>query len=179
MASPLSLFSPNPDLFDPLGAIAGAVLTVFVLVRRQKLPILDTLDALTAFFAVLSVGIALMHLAAGTAFGQPTGLPWGMELWGARRHPSQIYESLAAMVILMAIWLSKYQFRSGILFLIFSALTAGARLFLEAFRGDSVLVAGGLRQAQFSAWIILAACFIMIEVLQSRKHTGETSSRED
>ena len=30
----------------------------------------------------------------------------------------------------------------------FTALTAGARLFLEAFRGDSTLVLGGLRLAQ-------------------------------
>ena len=154
--SPLSLFSINVDLFDPLGAMVVALLVGFIYGYRQKLPLWGTLDALTPFFAILAVGLSLSHLAAGTAFGSPTALPWSIDLWNARRHPSQIYELIAALVIFAVLWLQNSESRPGILFLTFTALTAGSRLFLEAFRGDSTLVFGGLRLAQVVAWVILA-----------------------
>ncbi len=67
-----------------------------------------------------------------------------------------MYEILGAAVILgLVIRLgTKPQF-PGLLFLAFAALTAAARLFLEAFRGDSVIVFGGLRQAQLVALGVL------------------------
>ncbi len=96
--SPLSLFSINIDLFDPPGALVVALLVGFIYGYRQKLPLWGTLDALTPFFATLAVGLPLSHLAAGTAFGQPTDVPWGMDLWNAMRHPSQMYELLASLL---------------------------------------------------------------------------------
>jgi len=48
-------------------------------------------------------------------------------------------------------------FDNGQRFLTFLTLSAGARLFLEAYRGDSVLW-GGFRSAQVIAWLILAIC---------------------
>ena len=77
--SPLSLFSINIDLFDPIGALVIAVLVGFIYGQRQKLPFWGTLDSLTPFFATLAIGLSLSHLAAGTAFGSPTTLPWGIE----------------------------------------------------------------------------------------------------
>jgi prolipoprotein diacylglyceryltransferase len=46
---------------------------------------------------------------------------------------------------------------AGYRFLYFVALIAGARLFLEAFRGDSVLIGPGIRSVQVAAWAVLAA----------------------
>ena len=86
--SPLSIFSLNPDLFDPFGALAVALLVGLVYGRRQRLSLWPALDALTPLFAAIAVGLSLSHLAAGTAFGSPTGLAWGLALWGATRHPS-------------------------------------------------------------------------------------------
>jgi phosphatidylglycerol:prolipoprotein diacylglycerol transferase len=154
--SPLSLFSLNLDLFDPLAALAVAFVVGLVYGSRQKLPLWSTLDALTPLFAAIAIGLSLSHLAAGTAFGSPTDLPWGIDLWNATRHPSQIYELIASLLIFGWIWLRKADSRPGILFLTFAALTAGGHLFLEAFRGDSTLIFGGLRLAQVIAWIVLA-----------------------
>ncbi len=155
--SPLSIFSPNPDLFDPTGGLVVAVLVGLVYGQRQKLQLWATLDALTPIFAMLAVGLHLAHLAAGTAFGSPTTVPWGVDLWNATRHPTQIYELLASLLIFGLIWFRKADSSSGLLFLTFTALTAGARLFLEAFRGDSTLVLGGYRLVQVIAWMALAA----------------------
>lgn len=155
--SPLSIFSPNPDLFDPTGGLVVSILVGFIYGQRQKLQLWGTLDAMTPIFTVLAIGLSLAHLAAGTAFGSPTALPWGIDLWNATRHPSQIYELLASLLIFGLIWFPRLDSPPGILFLNFTALTAGSRLFLEAFRGDSTLVFGGYRLAQVIAWIALAA----------------------
>ena len=69
--------------------------------------------------------------------------------------PSQVYETLLAVLILGLVWTDEKERPPGVVFLRFAALTTGARLFLEAFRGDSVLVFGGLRLAQLAAWGVL------------------------
>ena len=167
--SPLSIFSPNPDLFDPTGGLVVAILVGFVYGQRQRLQLWGTLDALTPIFAMLAIGISLANLAAGTAFGSPTTLPWGIDLWNATRHPSQIYELIASLFIFGWIWFRKSDSSGGILFLNFVALTAGARLFLEAFRGDSTLALGDFRLAQIVAWIILLAVIIASESIHRRE----------
>lgn len=159
LASPLSLVSLNAGLLDPFSGFAAALLAALVYGARQKLPFWHTLDALTPFFAVFLIGTHLANAASGAGFGAETSLPWGIELWGAKRHPTQFYELGGAIAILL--WLGrlskKNDLPAGELFLTFIALTAGARLFFEAFRGDSTLILGGIRAAQGVAWLILAA----------------------
>jgi phosphatidylglycerol---prolipoprotein diacylglyceryl transferase len=161
--SPSSIFSINPDLFDILGALVAAILASMVLGQRNQLSFWPTLDALTPFFAILTIGLGLTHLAAGTAFGLPTKLPWSMELWNAERHPSQIYETLAAALIFCLLWFKRHDSRPGLLFLMYSALTAGSIVFLSAFRGDLTLVFNGIKQEQLFALAFLAASFVLFE----------------
>jgi phosphatidylglycerol:prolipoprotein diacylglycerol transferase len=169
--SPLSIFSPNPDLFDPASGFITMILVGLIYGQRQKLPLWGTLDALTPLFATLAIGLHLSHLAAGTAFGSPTTLPWGIDLWNATRHPTQIYELIAALIIFGLLWFRKPHLPAGIIFLNFIALTAGARLFLEAFHGDSTLVFGGLRLAQVISWVVLIVAFFTTELLQRKDAT--------
>jgi len=63
------------------------------------LPLWPALDALTPGLAAVMIAIGLAHIASGDAFGSPADLPWAIQLWGARRHPTQIYETLAAALI--------------------------------------------------------------------------------
>jgi phosphatidylglycerol---prolipoprotein diacylglyceryl transferase len=163
--SPLSLFSLNPGLFDPFtGSVAGLI-GLLVYGQRAKLRFWNTLDTLTPLLAVMAIGFAVGHIASGEAFGAETSLPWGINLWGATRHPTQFYELMAAVLTLgmIGIWSKNPNAPAGTLFLAFVALTAGSRLFLEAFRGDSVVVIGGLRSAQIVAWLVLAAAFIGLD----------------
>ncbi|MEP7137697.1 MAG: prolipoprotein diacylglyceryl transferase family protein [Chloroflexota bacterium] len=166
--TPLSILSPNPDLFDPIAGLITMFLVGLIYGQRQKLPLWGTLDALTPLFAALAVGLHLSHLAAGTAFGSPTTLPWGIDLWNATRHPTQIYELIASLIIFSFLWFRKTDSPPGILFLNFTALTAGTRLFLEAFRGDSILVFGQFRLAQIVAWVVLAVVMCVSESIRKR-----------
>jgi phosphatidylglycerol:prolipoprotein diacylglycerol transferase len=170
--SPLSLFSLNLDLFDPFAALIAALLVGFIYGLRQKLSFWPVLDALTPLFSALAIGLALSHLAAGTAFGSLTKLPWGIELWNATRHPTQIYELIASLLVFGAIWFRQADLRPGTIFLTFTALTAASRLFLETFRGDSTLIFGGLRLAQILAWIVLASAFLAGELLRREKRSA-------
>jgi len=167
-ASPLDIFSVNPSLFDLASGLAAGLIVALVYGQRKGLAFRPTLDALTPFFATVMVGLGLSHLADGSAFGMETSLPWGIELHGAVRHPSQVYEIAAALFILNLIGLRKPFPAAGAQFLAFIAWTAGAHLFLEAFRGDSTLVFGGLRLGQILAWIVLASALFGWEMLQSR-----------
>jgi phosphatidylglycerol:prolipoprotein diacylglycerol transferase len=171
--SPLSLFSINLELFDPFAGLAAAVIVGLIYGSRQKLPLWPTLDALTPLFAMIAIGLSLAHLAAGTAFGSPTSLPWGLELWNATRHPTQIYELIASLLIFTFIWFRKMAPPAGILFLTFAALTASSRLLLEAFRGDSTLIFGDLRLAQVVAWFVLATALMTTEFIRAK---GERES---
>jgi len=169
--SPLNLFSINIDLFDPIGGLVIAVLVGWIYGQRQKLPFWGTLDSLTPFFATLAIGLSLSHLAVGTAFGGPTDLPWGIELWNATRHPSQIYELIASLFVFALIWFHKSDSPPGILFLTFTALTTGSSLFLEAFRGDSTLVFGGFRVAQIIAWVMLIITLLVSESMRQQRES--------
>lgn len=161
--SPLSLISLSIDLFDPVGALASAVIVAFALGRRAHLPLWRTLDALTPFCAALAVGISLSLLAENRIFGAPTNVSWAISTLGETRHPIQIYELLASLLIFGLIWFPKLDSRPGQFFLVFTALTASAQLFLEAFRGDSAVIFGGLRLNQILAWIVLAAALALYE----------------
>ncbi len=161
--SPLGIFSINPDIFDAPGGLAAAIIAAVIYGQRRGLQLWNTLDSVTPFFAVLSIGIGLSHLAAGTAFGMETDVVWGIDLWNATRHPTQIYEIAASLLIFGLVWLQKQNPHPGVLFLTYAALTAVTQLIIQAFRGDSTLILNGLRQGQIIAWVALAVIFILLE----------------
>ncbi|MBN2548609.1 MAG: prolipoprotein diacylglyceryl transferase [Anaerolineales bacterium] len=159
LANPMGILSLNASLLDPLAGFSMACVYSYGYLQRRKLPTWAVLDALTPAFATLALAIGLSHLASGQAFGSPTELPWGIWLWGSTRHPSQIYEILAAGIILIILWPGRKILKErpeGVFFVEFISLSAGSRLFLDAFRGDSLMLPGGFRLAQVIAWFILA-----------------------
>ena len=163
LKSPLGIFSINPDIFDPFGGTTVAFIAAYIYGQRNGLLFWKTLDALTPFFAILIIGTGLSHLAAGTAFGKETDQSWGINLWNARRHPTQLYETFASLFIFILLWFKRHDPRPGIVFLTFGALTAGSQLFLHAFRGDSTLILNGIKQEQVVALAALAVIFILLE----------------
>jgi prolipoprotein diacylglyceryltransferase len=174
-SSPASLVSLNRDLFDAWGGAVAAALVGAIVIQRKRLPALQALDLLSPLLAALAVGLSLSHLASGAAFGSEAQLPWSIQLWGAERHPTQLYELVAAVVVLGIVWFRVPSRPIGSHFLLWLALAAASRLVIEGFRGDSTLVFGGLRLAQIAAWIVLALALLGLELLASR--TG-TSAKE-
>jgi phosphatidylglycerol:prolipoprotein diacylglycerol transferase len=178
-ANLLSLISLNPGLLDLSAGIYIAAGAATIFIYRKKLPLWSTLDSITPIFAILAIALGVSHLASGSAFGKPTGLPFGIQLWGAVRHPTQIYEIILGCLVFTVIWLidkTTWNQISGNLFLTFIALTALSRLFLEAYRGDSFLFANGIRSAQLYAWILLAICLLVIVVRNWKQPSTEEAA---
>lgn len=77
-------------------------------------------------------------------------------LWSEYRHPIRVYEILAALgIFLFTMKLPLAKSGRGLNFSLAIALSAGARLLLEAFRGESLIWPGGIRAAQAVSLIIL------------------------
>lgn len=159
LANPFGLFALTPaTLYPNAGLVIGIVIAV-LFGWRQKLPLRPTLNALAPGLAVFMVALGLAHLSSGDAFGAPARLPWSIYLWDDYRHPSQIYEILAAVAIFAIVWKQPFgRSGDGLNFLLVVALTATARVYLEAFRGDSVIWLGGFRSAQVVGLLVLGGC---------------------
>lgn len=161
LEKPLSLLALTPQMLDPLGGLLSAALAALVYIRITRLPLWTVLDTLTTLFSIFAVVLGLAHFASGDAFGAPASLPWAIYLWGELRHPSQVYETLAALGAAFLVWpesltARRSQSHPGFRFWVFVAVSAAARLVLETFRGDSLLLAGTFRTAQVLAWAALA-----------------------
>jgi phosphatidylglycerol:prolipoprotein diacylglycerol transferase len=162
---PASLISRNFGLFDPLGGALIAILAAAINGQRKGMTLWPTLDALTPAIMVLLIAIPLANFASGEAFGAPSNLPWAVDLWGASRHPVQIYEALAAAGILIWLWparLPEGKNTPGTYFFQFVAASAFARLVFEGLRGASPVTLLDLRIPQVAAWLMLATALHML-----------------
>ena len=158
---PLALLSPRLSTFVPWAAVLGGILTCFVYLRRHRIHLGRFVDAITPALVLLWGALALANLFAGDAYGEVTTVPWGIEMWGAVRHPTQLYDMLGAVATLFWLFLKPSPRGRGIWGwrLLFAYSTW--HLFIDAFRGDGAVVWGGYRLAQvlglMGALIALAA----------------------
>ena len=163
----LSALSPTPTaLAWPEGALIGGVVAIAYW-RRRRLPVGTTLDAIAPG---LTLALALERLGAlldGSGFGEPTTFPWGVYLWDEIRHPVQLYEAVALLIVLGVLWWRRER-RSfdGHSFALFVALYTGSRLLLEAFRAETPLMANDVRAVQVLA---LGAMLIAVGYLYRRR----------
>lgn len=177
LSNPLAFVSLDPNTLSMLEGFVAAGIVSIVFAQRKGLPFWPTLDSLTPSLALFAVFIGAAHLSSGDAFGVESHLPWAIELWGARRHPSQIYEILAGGLIFLGIW--RIRMRNefpGFLFLIWLAVTAAGSLLLEGFRGDSVIVLGSLRSTQLVSLVLLLASMACLHVIARRSSVAPTSN---
>jgi phosphatidylglycerol:prolipoprotein diacylglycerol transferase len=159
-----NVFSLNPGLLDSFGALVAATLAAVIYGQKNKLQLWETLDALTPLFAVIMIGIGISHLSSGNAFGAETNLPWGIHLWGAKRHPSQAYEIIASLITLAIIWRDFTRIQnSGIVFLKFAMITSIWLILFGGFRGDSQTILIGIRSGQLAFFLILAVAVYFYE----------------
>lgn len=169
--SPASLISLNPSLLDLPGGIFAALIFSAIYAQKRNLSSWPLLDSITPLAAVLAIGLGVSHLASGSFFGTETNLPWAIELFGARRHPTQVYEILGALLILIYFWPGSRRVNYDYLgeyFLRFAASYAALRLLVEAFRADSAQFVAGIRVDQLLAMLVLVASVWMLGRLPAK-----------
>lgn len=177
LSEPLNLLALNPNTLSIMEGIVVGLIAATIYAQRKGLSLLPTLDTLALGTAVFSIFVALAHLSSGDAFGAPTTVPWAIELWGADRHPSQIYELLFAVgVTLVILQVRKTRSFPGFIFTLFVALAAISRLFLEGFRGDSSIVFGSIRSAQLISFVVMILALIALHLLSQNYVKGKAQT---
>lgn len=150
-SQPLEIFGFNTSAFLLWPGVVAALAVAGWYIYRRGLPLAKMLDAIAPG---LLIGVAVAGvgaLLAGRAYGAPTNLPWAVNLWGVARHPSQLYEALAALAVaLLALRMIRQGGRPGAAALVALAGYGLSRWLLEPFRAAEVspVILGGLRAAQ-------------------------------
>lgn len=147
------VFALNLNTLALFEGIFTGLIVAIVYLQRKRMPGAATLDALAPGLAAFAAGLSLANLASGAAYGETANLPWAIELWDARRHPTQIYDLILSLSILVVVLrLLNAGSPPGRGFGVFIALFSASRLLTEGFRGDSALLSGGWRSMQF-VWL--------------------------
>lgn len=115
--------------------------------------------ALPLPLAIASAGLLL----SGEAFGAPTMLPWAVSLFGAERHPTQLYYALAAFISFVILRrLECREARVGVLAACGLFLHGVTMLLVEALRADSVVLHGGVRAAQIVGLALIVVALVWL-----------------
>jgi phosphatidylglycerol:prolipoprotein diacylglycerol transferase len=182
-AAPLSsAFSPGGLTF--YGGFILATVSIYVWVRRKKIPFLRVADSVSPSLA-LAYGIGRIgcHLAGDGDYGLPTSLPWGVNYENgtvppsfafrgteyARHfpggilpdstplHPTPLYEFLMACVIAFVLWrLLRKNWADGKVFMFYLIMTGVARFFIEFIRINPEFILG-LSEAQVISALLVAS----------------------
>lgn len=88
------------------GALVGILLALIYLVKLYKLRLGTVVDAVAHALAASTVVGKFGSLLDGSEIGKTSGLPWAVSFVGnvGRRHPTQIYEVFALILIMIALW---------------------------------------------------------------------------
>jgi phosphatidylglycerol---prolipoprotein diacylglyceryl transferase len=160
----LDLYGSTPSLFlAPRlaelawpGALLGGAAAGWLWAHRRAAPVAALADAAALALPPAMALAALGMLLSGEAFGMPTSLPWAVPLFGALRHPTQLYYALAALGAWL--WLQRAAaapLPAGALAARLLVANGLAMLLVEALRADALTLADGLRATQIFGLVIL------------------------
>ena len=142
----LSIFQSGGVFY---GGLLGALPVAWWYARRFGLPGWATADALAPGVVIGQAIGRLGCFAAGCCHGRPADVPWAVtfrDVYASRSvgvpldvalHPTQIYESLACLLIfLILLWLAPHKRFSGQVVTTYVFLYSAARFGIEYLRGD-------------------------------------------
>jgi phosphatidylglycerol:prolipoprotein diacylglycerol transferase len=186
-AYPEKLLRPWEGGLSALPAILGGGLTAWVVLRKRKIPAWPLAEAASLPAAALVAVGRWGCLAQGCCYGKAAGVPWAVRFpfdpAGITRHPTQLYESFSALLLLALLSLVERSFRRGgkrpqaaVLWPLFLAGYGGIRLVVDRFRGDVDL--GSPRALAWSLGVfLLGAAWLSVTVLRPSK-PAETKEEE-
>ncbi|MBI3997945.1 MAG: prolipoprotein diacylglyceryl transferase [Armatimonadetes bacterium] len=181
------LISPEQFLQDPIkmvtlwrdgglvfyGALIAALLLIRVYTKRWTVSFGALLDAFAPGL-VLGYGIAMIGaLLHGLFPGKATGVPWAIDVFLVRRHPTQIYLALAAAAVLLILRAQRQQqLAPGTLFTLALFLQAVARFVVDFFV-DAPAAAGPFTLGQLASGVVALVTGALLVRLQRRAPVEE------
>lgn len=175
------------SLVRSAGVFYGGFLLAVVLalwyMRRHAMPLWTTCDAFAPGIAIGQAVGRLGCLLAGCCYGRPTDAPWGITFadplaaatagtpLGIGLHPTQLYESAAALGILGVLLHMERRGHSfaGRTFLTYVLAYSIARFVIEVYRGDARgTIFDVVSTSQFISAILVPMSVVMLAVRVSR-----------
>jgi phosphatidylglycerol---prolipoprotein diacylglyceryl transferase len=128
------------------GAAIGIITAIYLFSRKQKVSWTYVMDRLVVTVALAGVLIRIGNLMNSEIYGIETNLPWGFiferngEIFP--KHPTQIYEALAYLIIFIVLYLiynkSNNKPKTGLLFGLFLIGVFAARFLIEFIKEPQV-----------------------------------------
>jgi phosphatidylglycerol:prolipoprotein diacylglycerol transferase len=194
-----SYYSQNPrellSLFQSAGVfyggLLGAIPVAWWYARRHSLPGWRTADVMAPGVMLGQAIGRLGCFSAGCCHGRPTTVPWAVTFrdpYAARSvgvplniplHPTQLYESAAALLIFAGLlWIARRKRFHGQVMLSYVVLYAAARFVIEFFRGDASRgsVFGVLSTSQFLAIIMVLAAALTAPYLMRKQRVDSAAA---
>lgn len=178
--SPGLLLSLRPGTLAIVpGLLLGGASALFYLSSKQ-IPLAKIADAVaigvTGALLILAVG----DFFTGNAYGTPTDVPWGVELWNATRHPVQLYDAAVLLIVLGVLWYLHKKVMHGELFWRFLMLYSLSQLFLEMFHASAAVWGPGIRISQIvSLLTLLVSLFVLSFFAQQREQMNNQPGDRD
>jgi len=159
----IGIFWPLTSGYTLWAGFIVAIASAILFGRAKQLPLGPTLDALTPGLLITLIIVSLGDFLAGPGYGIQTSVPWRINVFGIGRHAVQFYEIIVAVVALIVWWIAyRHRRYDGRLFLMATAVYAGGRLFIDAFRANSPLTGNGYHVIQIASLIILLICVFLL-----------------
>lgn len=140
------------------GGIIGGGITCYIFCKKRKINILDLFDYIIPCLALGQAIGRWGNFINVEAYGSVTNLPWRMGIIENKEyievHPTFLYESIVtlSLFILLTV-ISKKRKYKGQLTLIYLIVYSFARMIIEGFRTDSLMI-GSIRVSQMLSLII-------------------------
>ena len=144
------------------GLFAGGI-ACFLAARYYKFPAWRLADVLAPGLAGAMFCMRLGCLCNGCDYGVVTTMPWGIPLYGASRHPIQLYEGVGNLVLLPWLIASNRKPRQpGLTFLLYLFWSGLIRFGVDFYREDSARVWNLLTIPQLLALGMAIAAAMML-----------------
>ena len=151
------------------GVLAGGVIAVIVMTRVKHVETLPLMDCIApGLLAAQAIG-RWGNYFNQELFGEPTDLPWALEISPANRpagyldvatfHPTFLYESIYCLFLLGVLLLveRRVRLRKGQMFALYLATYTFGRFFFEHLRVDPANEIFGIR---INSWVSAIVCVL-------------------
>lgn len=167
-AAPLEIFRLDHGGLVFYGGLVSGLVTVVVLIRRWRWPLAATLSFFVPYVVLAQAIGRLGCFFNGCCYGKPTTWPWGIRFPGdaAARHPTQLYEA-AALILLYGALRRAASARPSVILGIYGVGYGTWRFLVEFLRGDNPAVAGPLTFSQ----VVSIPCVVLGLWLIGRRAT--------
>ena len=135
------------------GAAIGILIALWLFVRKERKDYTWIIDRIAIVVALSGFFIRMGNLMNSEIYGMETTVPWGFVFLRngetVPKHPTQIYEGLAYLLIFVLLysiyWKNKGRHIQGVLISLAMILIFTARFFIEFLKEDQVAFEAGMK----------------------------------